>query len=184
MIKDQVEAAIWDWIKTYIEVDHKFYNYKFAVCPYAKAARHQGIVDVKEYEQGSIKEFISDNVRGLVADPKLDIRVIAMPPRTKWQWGIKRLVDQLNQEVIPQGYYVQYGQAVKTASIYPGLFNGSKYFVVLVNRVGPILDGHRALLKTDYYAPWSKKHYAAVVTRRQDLIDKYKHTHGVKTSEI
>lgn len=173
-ISHEVEAEIWDWIKNYIEVDNKFYNYKFAVCPYAKAARQKGIVDVKGYEHGSVKEFIADNVRRLVADPNLEICVMAMPPRTKWHWGMKRLIDQLNKEVIPQGYYVQYGQAVKTSSIYPGLFNGGKYFVVLVNRVGPVLEGHKALLKTDYYKPWSKKHYDAVVTRRQDLIDAHK----------
>lgn len=174
LISHKVEAEIWDWIKNYIEVNNKFYDYKFAVCPYAKAARQKGIVDVKGYEHGSVKEFIADNVRELVADPKLEICVLAMPPRTKWHWGMKRLIDQLNKEVIPQGYYVQYGQAVKTASIYPGMFNGGKYFVVLVNRVGPVLEGHKALLKTDYYKPWSKKHYDAVVTRRQDLIDEHK----------
>jgi len=170
----QVQAAIWDWIKNYVEVDNKFYDYKFAVCPYAKAARLKGIVDVQAWNEGSIKKFIADNIRRLVADPKLEICVLAMPPRTKWHWGIKRLINKLNQEVIPQGYYVQYGQAIKNSSIYPGLFNGGKYFVVLVNRLDPVLDGHRALLKTSYYKPWSKKHYTAVVTRRQEQYEKYK----------
>ena len=46
--------------------------------------------------------------------------------------------------------------------------------MVMINKLDPVLDGHRALLKTDYYKPWSKGHYDAVVVRRQKLYDKYK----------
>jgi hypothetical protein len=173
-IKNIVETDIWEWIKDYIEVPNKFYDYKFPVCPYAKAARLKGVVTVKAYEQGDIKEFIAQSVRELVADPKHEIVVIAMPPRKKFTWGIKSLIENLNIEIIPQGYYSQYGVAVKTKSKYPGLFNSGKYFVVLVNKLEPVLEGHKALLKTDYYTPWSTKHYDAVVTRRQEMYDKYK----------
>ena len=169
-----VEKDIWAWIKEYIEVPNKFYDYKFAPCPYAKAARQKGLVMVKGYKDGKIKDFISQSVRDLVVDPAHDIIVLAMPPRARWTWGVKRLINKLNAEVIPDGYYVQHGFAVKTKSKYPGLFNGGKYFVVLVNKLGPVLEGHRSLLKTDYYKPWSKKHYDAVVTRRQEMYDKYK----------
>jgi hypothetical protein len=172
--KAAVELDVWEWIKNYIEVNNKFYDYKFPVCPYAKAARQKGIVDVLAYTGGNVKEFITNSIISLIADPKLEIRVIAMPPRLRWTWGIRRLIDQINREVITQGYYVQYGTAVKTNSIYPGLFNSGRYFVVLVNKLEPVLEGHRALLKTDYYTPWSKQHYDAVVTRRQKLYDKYK----------
>lgn len=173
-ISQLVENDIWSWIKDYIEVDNKFYDYKFPPCPYAKSARQKGLVTVKGYESGNIKEFIKDHVHKLVIDPNHDIIVLAMPPRARWTWGIKRLINQLNRQVIPQGYYVQYGSAVKTSSRYPGIFNSGKYFVVLVNKLGPVLEGHKSLLKTDYYKPWSKQHYAAVVTRRQKLYDKYK----------
>lgn len=172
--KQAVETAIWDWIKNYIEADNKFYDYKFPVCPYAKAARLNGIVDVLAYGGGDVKEFIATSVRSLVVDTNLEIRVLAIPPRLQWTWGIKSLIDQLNKEVIPQGYYVQYGTAVKTKSLYPGVFNQGRYFVVLVNKLAPVLAGHQSLLKTDYYKPWSKKHYHAVVTRRQELNNKYK----------
>ena len=173
-IKSQVEKDIWKWIKDYIEIPNKFYDYKFPVCPYAKAARLKGIVTVKAWSQGSIKEFITQGVHELVADPDHEIVVLAMPPRAKWTWGIKKLVEKLNAEIISQDYFVQHGIAVKTKSLYPGLFNSGKYFVVLVNRLGPVLEAHQSLLKTDYYRPWSKKHYTAVVTRRQKLYDKYK----------
>ena len=173
-ISKTVEDDIWSWIKDYIEVNNKFYDYKFPPCPYAKAARQQGLVTVKAYQEGSVKDFIKNSVYELVDDPDHDITVLAMTPRKAWTWGIKRLIRQLNAKVIPQGYYIQYGTAVKTSSKYPGLFNSGKYFVVLVNQLGPVLDGHQALLKTDYYKPWSKKHYDAVVTRRQQLYDKYK----------
>jgi len=173
-LKLKIENDIWDWIKNYIEVDNKFYDYKFPVCPYAKAARQKGVVTVKAWTTGSIKEFITHSVRELVADPIYDFVVLTMPPRARWTWGIKRLVESLNAETISQDYFAQYGVAVKTKSLYPGLFNSGKYFVLVVNRLGPVLEAHKSLLKTDYYKPWSKKHYAAVVTRREDLVDKYK----------
>jgi hypothetical protein len=96
-----------------------------------------------------------------------------MPPRAQFTWGISALVEQLNKEVIPKGYYVQYGTAVKTKSLYPGLFNNGRYFAVFVNKLGPVLDAHNGLLRTEYYKPWSKEHYDAVVVRRQELYEKY-----------
>jgi len=173
-IKTLVENDIWAWIKDYIEVPNKFYDYKFPVCPYAKAARLKGVVTVKAWTEGNVKKFITEGVRELVADPNHEIVVLVMPPRVKWYWGIKRLVKNLNKEIISQDYFAQHGVAVKTKSLYPGVFNSGKYFVVLVNRLGPVLEAHESLLKTDYYKSWSKKHYNAVVTRRQDLHDKYK----------
>lgn len=172
-IKSDVERDIWDWIVNYIEVDNKFYDYKFPVCPYARSARLSGIVTVVAWEQHSVKQFIQQQVRAIVSDPDHDICVLVMPPRKKWIWGIKNLIAKLNAEVIPSGYFVQYGTAVKTKSRYPGWFNQGRYFVVFVNKLEPVLQGHQQLIRTDYYKPWSKKHYEDVVVRRQKLYETY-----------
>jgi hypothetical protein len=172
-LKETIELDVLNWIINYIEVDNKFYDYKFPVCPFAKSARLKGILKITAYESGNVKEFISTNARLIPNDTQHDICVMAMPPRFKWTWGIKSLVEQLNKELIPQGYFVQYGTGVKTNSKYPGLFNDGRYFMVFVNKLGPVMQGHEFLLKTDYYKPWSKEHYEAVVVRRQQLFKMY-----------
>lgn len=174
IINQQVENEMWDWIKNYIEVPHEFYDYKFPICPYAKSARLKGMLDVKAYNSGNFKKFITDNLRALIADEKHKICVLVMPPRTQWIFGIKRFINKLNAEFIPQGCYIQFGSAIGTNSKYPGIFNQGAYYVVFMNQINWVLDGNKELLKTDYYKNWSKKHYNSVVVRRQNLIDKYK----------
>ena len=172
-IKSQVTQDIWNWIETYIEANNKFYDYKFPVCPFAKKARLDGVVEVQAWESGSYKQFIKQTANALIANPEKNISVIVMPPRAKWTWGIPALIEKLNAESIPQGYFLQYGTAVQTNSLYPGLFNSNEYFVVMVNQVNPVLDGHKSLLRTDYYKNWASEHWNNVVVRRQELYEKY-----------
>jgi hypothetical protein len=43
----------------------------------------------------------------------------------------------------------------------------------MVNQVNPVLDGHKSLLRTDYYKNWASEHWNNVVVRRQELYEKY-----------
>jgi hypothetical protein len=173
-IKQKVEKDIWDWITGYIEVNHKFYDYKFPPCPYARGARLKGLLDVQAYESGPINQFIEQQTTNLVNAKQYNVRVLAFPPRTKWLPHVKRFVTQLNEKIVTKDYYSQFGFALNTQSQYPGLFNSGPYFIVIINRLSDVLAGHQALLNTDYYKPWAKHHYDAVVTRRQQMYEKYK----------
>jgi hypothetical protein len=173
----QIEHDIWEWLKNYIEVEHKFYDYKFPVCPFAKAARLKGTVAVKVYESGSIKEFIQSTVTETIAGPDHDICIMIMPPRACWTLGLTKMIDKLNQEIMSQGYFIQSGAAVNTQSLYPGLFNQGNYFAVFLNQLDPVLQGHKYLLTTDYYTYWSKNHYKDVVVRRQKTYDNFLKKH-------
>lgn len=171
----RVEEDIWTWIKEYVEVNHAFYGNSFPPCPYAKAARLKGAIDIEVYESGNIEEFIKTNLQNLIdqKDKKITQRALILPPRTKWRFGLIRFLNNLNVNIISQNYYMQFGQAIKTKSQYPGLFNSGPYFIILINVLSEVLDGHKALLSTDYYKPWSKEHYNAVVGRRQEMYEKY-----------
>ena len=170
---DQIEQDIWAWLKDYIEVEHKFYDYKFPVCPYARAARLKGTVSVKAYKSGSIKEFIKSNVAATIADPDHSICVMIMPPRARWTFGLRKMIEQLNHDIMDQDYFIQMGDAVNTSSLYSGWFNQGNYFAVFLNQLTPVLEGHKYLLTTDYYSYWSKKHYNDVVIQRQKTYDAY-----------
>lgn len=176
-IHNKIEQDIWDWITGYIEVNHKFYNHQFPPCPYARGARLRGLVDVQVYERGSTIKFIEAKIADLVADPKYNVRVLVLPPRSRWNWTIGKFVNQLNKKIIADDFYAQYGTANHTQSQYPGWFNWGAYSIVIVNRLSDVLDGHQALLTTDYYRPWAKSHYDAVVVRRQAMYEKYKEEH-------
>jgi hypothetical protein len=173
-IKQQVEQDIWDWITGYIEADHKFYDYKFPPCPYARGARLKGLLDVQAYTTGSITEFIEQQALDLIGVKQYNVRVLIFPPRVRWFPWVKRSVMQMNKELVPKDYYAQHGTALKTNSQYTGWFNSGPYFIVIINKLSDVLDGHQALLKTEYYKPWAKHHYDAVVTRRQEMYKEYK----------
>jgi hypothetical protein len=173
----QIETDIWEWLTNYIEVEHKFYDYKFPVCPFAKAARLKGEVAVKVYESGNIKQFIKSAVTETIADPEHNICIMIMPPRARWTLGLRKMIDKLNQDIMSQDYFIQMGGAVNTNSLYPGMFNQGNYFAVFLNQLNPVLQGHKYLLTTDYYSYWSKKHYRDVVIRRQETYDNYLKTH-------
>jgi hypothetical protein len=170
---NEIIDDIWNWITGYIEVNHKFYDYKFPPCPYAKSARLKGLVDIVAHESGNALSFIEKNIDDLVSNNKYNVRVLVFAPRYKYRYGLKKFVNDLNKKIIPKNFYAQYGIALKTSSKYLGFLNKGPYLVIIVNKLSDVLDGHQALLNTDYYKPWAKHHYDAVVTRRQEMYKKY-----------
>ena len=170
----QIENDILSWIIEYIEENNEFYDYKFPPCPYARAARLQGLVDIRAYSSGDIKEFISTHTKTLIETRDVNTRILVFPPRTHWKFGLTRFIEDLNSITVPKDYYIQYGTAIQTISRYSGWFNSGPYFIVIINKLSDVIKGHKALLNTDYYKSWSEQHYTEVVTRRQQAIEKYK----------
>jgi hypothetical protein len=165
----QAEQDIWEWIKEFIEVPHAFYDYKFAPCPYAKAARLNNEVDVVAYTNGSVKKFIQASVDELMESGNFNQRVMVFPPSFKWKLHVHWFIKRLNRKTVPLDYYIQYGAAKNTYSKYPGL--KGPYMLVIINKLSNVMAGHRALLGTNYYDNWTESHYYAVVGRRQELIN-------------
>ena len=174
MIKDIVEHDIWEWIQNFIEVNHKFYGYKFPPCPYAKTARIKGLVAVHAYTNGNVFKFIKTMSNKNIEQNKHSVMVLVLPPRIKFiNWIFSKFINNLNKTLVKNDYYAQYGTALTTTSSYTGLFNSGEYSIVIINKLSEILSGHKSLLKTDYYKPWAKHHYSAVVDRRQKMYDQY-----------
>jgi hypothetical protein len=160
-MNNEIEQNIWNWITEYIEVENEFYNYKFPPCPYAKSARLKGMVDVVAYTTGNPYKFIKHQIEDLNTHRKFNIKVMAFPMRMRWYFHLHFMLNRLNKELVPQDLYIQYGKT-------------DQYFIVITNKLSDVLDGHRSLLKTDYYKNWAKDHYDAVVERRQKIYEKYK----------
>jgi hypothetical protein len=174
MNKNEIEVDIWEWIKGYIEVNHKFYDYKFPPCPYAKSARLKGLVDVQAYSTGSVYNFLKIQAAKNTESNKHSVMVLVLPPRIKYYPLFSWFIKKLNKKLITKNYYAQHGTALTTESKYKGFFNSGEYSIVIINKLSEILDGHQSLLKTDYYKPWASDHYTAVVERRQQMYEKYK----------
>lgn len=169
-----VEQDIWNWLTDYVEVNHKFYDYRFPPCPFAKAARLAGLVSMDAYDSGNVKQFITQSIDKFLCEKTHDVKIMVMPPRAKWTWGMNKFIADTNADLVPQDFYVQFGIAIKTQSRYVGFMNKGPYFIAIVNRLSNVLKGHESLLKTDYYNFWDKFHYDAVVVRRQQAVEKYK----------
>ena len=143
-MKNIVEKDIWEWIKNYIEVNHEFYDYKFSPCPYAKSAR--------------------------LKNNNLTTKILAFPNYFKFNICLKFLINNINKKLVKRDYYIQYGNAVGTDSVY----DGGPYFIIIINKLSDVLSAQNSLAKTDYYSFWSSKHYDTVVNRRKNFFEKYK----------
>ena len=174
MNKKQIEQDIWNWITGYIEVNHKFYDYKFPPCPYAQGARMKGLVNVSAYESGSVIKFINDQADKVIDHPTYSINVLVFPAIFKYYFWIPWAVNRMNKRIIEQDYFAQYGTAIKTQSSYDEILKGKPYCIIIVNKLSTVIEAHTALLHTDYYKPWAKHHYEDVVLRRNRTYEEFK----------
>lgn len=172
-IGDAVERDIWAWINEFVTVPHKFYDFKFAPCPYARKAVLDATVDVVAWRDGDVCQFIRAQAEGLRDQPGLTTRVLAFPPRIQLQWGISEFVDSLNAELIPDNIFLNPGLAKTTVSRFPGSAAVAPYFIVVANRLDAVLAGAEMLKRTNYYQEWPQAHRELVVERRERLTRRY-----------
>jgi hypothetical protein len=170
----QVEQDIWAWIHEFVTAKNEFYHYKFAPCPYAQQAVASKTVDVLVWKSGDVRQFIRDGAIGMRDCPKLTTRVMAFPPKVRFQWGINDFVEQLNAELIPTNVFLNTGIAKTTHSKYPESNSQDPYYIVVANSLDAVLSGAEALRKTDYYKNWPAAHYELVVERRARLARQYR----------
>jgi hypothetical protein len=147
------EKDIWFWIENFVEKNHKFYDYKFPPCPFAKSARLKKLVSVSVYHTGSMTNFIKNKTYDLINSDQ-NVCVMAFPNRVKWYLHVHWFIRKFNKLLIPNDYYIQYGKT-------------DKFFVIIVNKLSDVLSGHQTLLSTNYYKNWDADHYKKVVVRRQ-----------------
>jgi hypothetical protein len=172
-IDTMVEEDVWAWLGDFVTVKNAFYHGKFAPCPYARKAVLAGQVDVRVFVKGDVRDFIRQQSTELRDDPQLSTRVIVFPPRVQFQWGISEYVETLNAELIAGGVFLNTGVTKTKSSRYPGSTRNDLYFIVVANRLQPVLDGAEALAKTGYYKDWPREQYELVVERRQRMAKRY-----------
>lgn len=171
-VHETVEEDVWAWIREFVTVQNEFYGFKFAPCPYARAAVLAETVDVVAWRTGDFRPFIRESALGVRDSPKLTTRVMAFPPRMQWAFGLSEYVENLNRELIPDEVFLNTGVAKTSRSRYPGS-GENPYFIVVANSLGPVLKGAEALQRTDYYKDWPRGHYEIVVERRARMAERY-----------
>jgi hypothetical protein len=173
MNSDNIKQDVYGWVRDYIEINHEFYNYKFPPCPFAKSARLKGLLDIQVWQKGSYYQFAEQWATDMQSNDNYTVRILVFPHRMKYHFWMKNRIAALNKKIVAKDLYAQIGSAIKTQSQYPGILEQGPYGIVIINRLSDILNGHQSLLKTDYYKPWSIEHYDAVVTRRQEIANKF-----------
>ena len=168
-----IHKDICAWLKAFVTVANPFYNKKFAPCPYARAAMLAERVDVAVYINGDVRSFIRQKSVELRDTAALSTRVMALPPRIQWQWGISEYVETLNAELIPDNVFLNTGVTKTMVSRYPNSPRGAPYFIVVANRLDAVLSGSEALHRTDYYKDWPREQYELVVDRRERMAKRY-----------
>jgi hypothetical protein len=173
MNADNIKQDVYGWVRDYIEANHEFYNYKFPPCPFARSARLKGLMDIQVWQKGSYYQFAEQSALDMQTATNYTVRILVFPHRMKYHFWMKKQIAALNKKIVAKDLYAQFGSAIKTQSQYPGILEQGPYGIVIINRLSDILNGHQSLLKTDYYKPWSMEHYDAVVTRRQEIANKF-----------
>jgi hypothetical protein len=159
-----IKQDILDWVTNFIEVNHEFYNFRFPPCPYAKAARLAGLLNITVHEEGTLASYVDRNIQAIIADGKYTVTVLVLQPRARYYFWLMWWLKYKNRSLVAHDLYAQLG----TARV-----NEKEYTVIIINRLDDIISGHRALSKTDYYRNWTAEHYNAVVTRRGDVMTRH-----------
>ncbi|MGH8548916.1 MAG: hypothetical protein ACRERU_10015 [Methylococcales bacterium] len=171
-IYEEIEQDVWVWIQGFVAVTNEFYAFKFPPCPYARGALVAETVDVTVWQSDDMRRFIRDGATGMRDSAKLTTRVMTLPPRAQWVWGICEYVETLNAELIPDNVFLNTGVTKTMSSRYPGS-SGDPYFIVVANSLDAVLKGSDSLQRTDYYKNWPKSHYEIVVERRARMAKRY-----------
>lgn len=165
-----IEQDIWTWITDFVEVNHKFYNYNFPPCPYARAARLKGEVSILVWQKGSMLKFVNQSIKTTTTKQT----VLVFPWWMKWHWAFHWWIRYKNKTLAADNLYAQYGIAQQTKSQFSGIGHNKPYFIVIVNTLDDVVEGHLKLLNTDYYKNWDKSHYNNVVSRRNNIYQKHR----------
>jgi hypothetical protein len=168
---DEIANDMWAWLREFVTVSNEFYDFKYAPCPFARAAMLGERVDIAVWGSGDVRAFIRERSIDMRDRGTLSTRVMAFPPRTQFAWGISDFVESLNAELIPDNVFLNTGVAKTTQSRFPGARD--PYFIVVANSLDAVLQGSAALQKSVYYRDWPKEHYRIVVERRARLAERY-----------
>lgn len=172
---DSIRADMWHWLEDFVATKNAFYAGKFAPCPYARAAINAHQVAVEVWTEGDVARFIRAQSLTLVTSPEVSTLVMAFPPRTERKWGLTEFVETLNAELIPHDIFLNTGTTKTMASRFTGSPPGTPYFIAVANRLGAVLTGSRALMRTQYYFNWPPEQLELVVKRRARMAERFGH---------
>ena len=158
------------WLENFVEKPHKFYNFEFSPCPYAKKIRIGKQLLIKAFDEGSFLDFVNSSIDMYFESSKI---VLAMLAPSTFDTVINRFrLKRLNKVLVPKNSYLQVGNTKGMKSRYPN--DDDFYMVILVNKLDMVLEGSNYLKEhTNYYENWTKKHLQTVVSDRENLWKKY-----------
>lgn len=175
-LREEIEQDLWVWLHEFVSVPNEFYDFRFAPCPFARAALLGDAVDVDVWPGGDFRAFVRESCVDFRARPELSTRVMVLPPRAHDAWGLVDHVERLNAELIPDNVFLNTGSAKSTRSRFPGA--ADPYFIVVANTLDAVLRGTEALQRSTYYDEWPAEHYEIVVERRARMAERYGSSQG------
>lgn len=161
--QNKIKKHCLHWLVNFVEKPHKFYDFKFPPCPFAKKVRIDNDLIIKSHHQGSIINFAKFNINLLLESNKTTLVMFADIKHDTWLNRYR--LKLLNKFLVKHDMYLQVAE-IET--------NSKKYFGIIVNKLSVVLDGHNFLKnKTKFYKDWPDSHYKIVVENRNKLTKKY-----------
>lgn len=168
-----VQQHVQHWIESFVEQPNEFYQYQFAVCPWARAARERGHSLLLCYSMGNPWRWLQQQVQELIQHQQYQVGLFVLPPLMRNV--VTRLkIHAMNQNIIGQDYFALMGSTVGLSSAYPWYWGRGEYTVVGVNRLSRVLPAVETLKQQGYYDNWSQQHLQQVVQHRQRMHERYR----------
>jgi hypothetical protein len=163
MNQEQVKQEIITWIQHFVEVPHPMLN-GWAPCPYARAARIQGTVDIRAGTTPSkdLQEFV---VNGMGA---YEVVALVYDP-AEWSLAAFRLdwVAAL-PAVRAAGLYILEDHPAEPEIVNGVSMNQGDYAILFVQSREKLESAARQLASKGYYQGWSREYLDGLFEGRED----------------
>lgn len=152
------------WMENFVEKDHPVFG-GLPPCPYARQARLQGRVRMIHMTSAEPDSNCWHHIEHTNFD-KTDALILILDSK---RWTLRYthdMVDQLNSVFMPRDVVILEDHPSQKEIISGVTVNNGRYILLLCQRLSTLNRFSEVLKKKGYYAQWSKKNIADVVTWR------------------
>jgi hypothetical protein len=164
MNREQAKMDVISWIVNFVEKPHPALN-NWPPCPYARAARVKGQVDVRfgTVPETDLAEFAKGMPEGidvvtLIYDP---VQWELKPFRASWQRAQREVLARV-------GVYVLEDHPEDIELVNGVTMNQGQYPLLFVQRLDKLDEAADQLARQGYYHGWSEEYLQSVFENRQD----------------
>ena len=164
MNQEKIKAELDRWLVEFVEVNNPELG-NWPPCPYAKAARLSGMIDVKFAEVSELVDTIRKSVETLQSK---DVVVICFDHNAICPVDLQEFVAGMNNSLMPDDYVILEDHPDSPEYVNKVKMNFGHCGLLVLQKLSKLNTASDKLRTQGYYDTWDKKALDEVVTWRYE----------------